>query len=136
MAISSHGTTFTFTTSLGAVAAKVTSLSVEEATQELVDMTGIGDPLSERRILTTGDVTSPAKVQIDYMRRADDLTLLPPGSMGQNFPSGVQGTLQISHGPTGMYLEKNANVESSTTEMAVGDVIRGKITFVINNATT
>jgi hypothetical protein len=138
MAISSHGTTFTFTTPLGPFTAKVLSISVEEAQPELVDMTAIGDAMSVRRIVATGDVTSPSKVQIDYLRQTTDLTLLPPGQSAELFSSslGPQGLLQIAHTAGGISVSKNAAVESASTEMAVGDAVRGKITFVIDNSTT
>lgn len=136
MAISSHGTTFTFTTPLGPFTAKVLSLSVEDAQPELVDMTSIGDALSVRRIVATGDVLSPSKVQIEYLRQTTDLTLLPPGGVAELFSAslGPQGLLQIANTAGNISVSKNAAVESSSTEMAVGDLIRGSITFVINNS--
>lgn len=135
MAISSHGTTFTFTTPSGPFTAKVLSISVEEAQPELVDMTGVGDALAVRRILATGDVISPSKVQIEYLRQTTDITLMPPGAAAETFNanSGIQGLLQIAN--LNLFLAKNAAVESASTEMAVGDAVRGKITFVIDNST-
>lgn len=134
MAISSHGTTFTFSTGLGNLSAKVLSISVEEAQPEIVDMTGVGDALGTRRLIATGDITSPAKVQIDYMRESADLLLLPPGAVADQFVStfGPHGTLAIGHGS--FSVSRDAVIENATTEMAVGNVIRGKITFVINNS--
>ena len=133
MAISSHGTTFAFITTSFYFGATVTSISVEEAQPEVVDMTDIGDPLGGRRIMATGDVLSPAKVTIEFMRTASDLGGFPPGYTTDTFGA-VEGTLVISKSP-GFTLSQPAVLDSASTDLAVGDVIRGKMSFTISRIT-
>ena len=127
MAISSHGTTFTFSGILG-LNGSVVSISVEEAQPEIVDMTARGDSLAVRRLMVTGDITAPPKVSIDYMRSPDNLGNYPVA----NTPVGQYGLLSIGHVEGGFSLSRYACVESASTEMAVGDFIRGKLTFVVD----
>ena len=58
MAISSQGATFSFS----GFSAHYTSISVQEPEFEVVDMTKIDDPIGTRRMVSTGDVTSPARM--------------------------------------------------------------------------
>ena len=132
MAISSHGTTFTFSSDQDFVSGQVTSISIEEAQPEVVDMTDIGDPLGGRRIMATGDVLSPAKVTIEFMRTTSDLGSFPPGITTDTWDR-VEGYLSISR--AGFYLQEWAVLDSASTDLAVGDVIRGKMSFTISRIT-
>lgn len=132
MAISSHGTTFTFSSDADFVSGKVTSISIEEAQPEVVDMTDIGDPLGGRRIMATGDVLSPAKVTIEFMRTAFDLANFPPG-LTTDTRDRVEGYLYIAR--PGFSINQWAVLDSASTDLAVGDVIRGKMSFTISRIT-
>jgi hypothetical protein len=121
MAISSQGTTFTFP----GFTALYTSISVEEPEAEVVDMTRIDDPAGVRRMVSTGDVTSPATVRVDYIRLA--------GTPSPLAISGLSGQLVISH--PNISVSKKAVLQSATSEIAVGDVLRGTLNFVIDNST-
>jgi hypothetical protein len=127
VAISSHGTTFSFSGITG-LAGSVVSISVEEAQGEVVDMTSSTDYIGTRRLVSTGDITTPPKVSIEYFRSAENMTVHPPTYMS-GIPDGI---LSIGHGGSGVGVSRQASVESASTEMAVGDFVRGKITFVIN----
>lgn len=129
MAISSHGTTFAFSSERDFMSGRVTSISIEEAQPEVVDMTDIGDPLGGRRIMATGDVLSPAKVTIEFMRTAFDLGNFPPGVITDTRER-VEGYLLISC--PSFTLNQQAVLESASTDLAVGDVIRGKMSFTIS----
>ena len=133
MAISSHGTTFSFYANQDFISGQVTSISIEEAQPEVVDMTDIDDPLGQRRIMATGDVLSPAKVTIEFMRTVSDLGGFPPGYTTDTFGA-VEGQLVISKSP-GFTLSQQAVLDSASTDMAVGDVIRGKMSFTISRIT-
>ena len=133
MAISSHGTTFSFSADQDFVSGQVTSISIEEAQPEVVDMTDIGDPLGGRRIMATGDVLSPAKVTIEFMRTLSDLGNFPPGYTTDTFGA-VEGTLVIGKAPS-LLLSQQAVLDSASTDLAVGDVIRGKMSFTISRIT-
>lgn len=128
MAISSHGTTFAFIAPSFTFAANVTSISIEEAQPEVVDMTAIDDPLGRRRIMATGDVLAPPKVSIEYMRSAGDFTQYIPGQAMET--GGLEGTLIVSH--PRFNFNQTAVLDSASTDMAVGDVIRGKMSFTIS----
>ena len=132
MAISSHGTAFSFSADQDFVSGRVTSISIEEAQPEVVDMTAIDDPLGGRRIMATGDVLSPAKVTIEFMRTASDLGGFPPGYTTDTFGA-VEGYLSISC--PSFTLNQPAVLDSASTDLAVGDVIRGKMSFTIRRIT-
>jgi hypothetical protein len=116
MPFSSQGATLSFT----GFTAGVTSISVESPQAEIVDMTGLTDAIGVKRMVATGGILSPAKIRVDYIREAtspDPLTF-----------QGTSGTLAISH--AALSVSKPAIVESVSTEMAVGDLLRGSISFV------
>jgi len=119
MAISSQGATFTFP----GFTAQYTSISVQEAEAEVVDMTAVGDPIGKRRMVGTGDITSPATVRVDYIRLS--------GTPAPMAISGLSGQLVISH--ANMSASKKAVLQSATSEMAVGQFLRGTLSFVIDN---
>ena len=120
MAISSQGATFTFP----GFTALCTSISVQEPEAEVVDMTRINDPVRTRRMVATGDVTSPATVRVDYIRLANTPAPLTI--------SGLSGQLVISH--PNVSVSKKAVLQSATSEIAVGDVLRGTLNFVIDDS--
>jgi hypothetical protein len=119
MAISSQGTTFTF----AGFSAHFTSISVEDPQAEVVDMTSQVDPVGQRHMVGTGDITSPGRIRLDYIR----LT----GTPAPLEATGLSGNLSISH--ANVSIQKLAVLESASSEMAVGDVIRGSVNFVISD---
>lgn len=124
MAISSHGATFTFS-GIAGLNGNVTSISVEEAQPEVVDMTTVSDDIGIRRVIATGDVLSPPKVSIEYFRTGSNLAAAEPLSF-----TGSTGAMVIGH--SSFSVAAKAMVESMSTEMAVGDVIKGRISFIID----
>jgi len=132
VAISSQGTTFAFQDGGGTFTAKVLSISVEEATPEIVDMTQVGDSLGARKMVATGDILSPAKVTIEYLRDATELAQATPLSTFGPATAGQVGTLTIANSAA-FVAQSEALLESAGTEMSVGDAIRGRMTFVMNN---
>jgi hypothetical protein len=130
MAISSQGTTFTFP----GFTAHYTSISVEEPEAEVVDMTTIDDPLGRRRMIPTGDVTAPATIRVDYIR-LPTTTAKPLGFTGKLGLNGGQTVvLSFAHATAGNFTAKAA-VVSASTEIAVGDIIRGTLNFVVDSST-
>lgn len=116
MPFSSQGATLSFT----GFTAGVTSISVESPQAEIVDMTRASDAPGLKRMVATGDILSPAKIRVDYIREIgspDPLTF-----------QGTSGSLVISH--TNLSVSKTVIVESVNTEMSVGDLLRGSISFV------
>jgi hypothetical protein len=132
VAISSQGTTFTFT-GISAFSPietqssppRVTSISIEEAQPEVVDMTGVSDLKGSRRRVWTGDITSPAKISIEYFRTKTEIDGYPLVTS-----TGATGQLVISNGS--FSVDAAVAVESSSTEIAVGDGVRGRMSFVVD----
>jgi len=129
MPISSQGTTFSFP----GIIASYTSVQVEEPEMEVVDMTPwTGDWVAgqgRKRLVATGDMKSPGRVTVDYLRE--------PGSRVPLEMRGLYGDLlmAVPDGPgrREVIILRKAYVESATTEVAAGDMIRGQITFVIDH---
>jgi len=120
MAFSAQGTTFSF----AGITATYTSISVEEPQAEVVDITSKDDPVGVRKMKSTGDFLTPARVRVDYIRAVSSpqpLTI-----------SGLSGALSISHSPSGVSVTKNAILESASTELAVGSIVRGSMQFVLD----
>ena len=120
MALTSQGLTFTFP----GFSAHYTSISVEEPEAEVVDMTGIADPIKKRRMIETGDVTRPGRIRVDYMRLA--------GTAAPLSLTALRGQLVISH--QNISVSRQAILQSASSEMAVGDIIRGTVEFVIDES--
>lgn len=121
MAISSQGATFAF----AGFTAQVTSISVEDAPAEIVDMTRVTDALGVRRMVYTGDKTAPARVRVDYIRT--------PQTVAPLTMAGSSGVLSISHAHVS--LSTKAIIETASSEIAVGQFMRGTLSFVVDNST-
>jgi hypothetical protein len=121
MPISSQGATFTFP----GIQATYTSIRVDEAEPEIVDMTSVTDPIGIRRFVNTGDMKSPAKVAVDYIREGGPSPLQMAGAYGIL-------TIRLP-GRIGTIVQIGAIIESATTEISVGDLVRGQITFMIDH---
>jgi hypothetical protein len=120
MALTSQGLTFTFS----GFVARYTSISVEEPQAEVVDMTSFDGPIKKRRMVETGDVTQPGRIRVDYMRLA--------GTAAPLTVTGLRGQLVIAH--QNISVSKQAILQTASSEMAVGDIIRGTVEFVIDES--
>lgn len=130
MAISSQGTTFTFP----GFTAHYTSISVEEPQAEIVDMTSFSDPVGRKKMVPTGDITSPGRIRVDYVRLAG--TSAPLAMTGKNgINAGEAVTLSFAHSAASNFTTK-AVLESASSEIAVGQFIRGSLNFVVDNSTS
>lgn len=116
--VSAQGATFTF----NGVTAIVAGLSIETPKAEIVDMTGINDPASATVMVPTG-ANSPGSVTVDYIHAA--------GGIDPQAAIGVRGSLVF--GSPGYSLTRNAILESASTEVRTGDVVRGSLRFVVTD---
>ena len=128
MPISSQGAQFSFP----GISGLFTSISVEEPEMELVDMTGWDEPFvagrGRKRIVATGDMKSPGRIVVDYLREPGGL---PPLEMRGAYGNLV---LTIPEGPGGQVIVfRRAYLASATTEISTGDIVRGRITFQIDH---
>ena len=129
MAISSLGTTFTFP----GFTAHYTSISVEEPQAEVVDMTSVRDAIGKRKMVPTGDISSPGRIRVDYIRRPTTTTpLAMVGANGINAGNAV--VLTFAHATAGSFTAK-AILESASNEVASGDLMRGSLSFVVDSST-
>jgi hypothetical protein len=116
--VSAQGATFTF----NGIAATITGMSVETPTAEVADMTGINDAVGATVLVPTG-AASPGRIQVDYIHAA--------GGIDPQAVLGVRGTLYF--GSPGYSVSRNAILESASTEVRTGDVVRGSIRFVMTD---
>jgi hypothetical protein len=129
MAISPQGTTFTFP----GFTAHYTSISVEEPEAEVVDMTSVDTPLGQKRMVPTRDVSSPARMRVDYLRLQNTpKPMAITGAQGVN--AGQTVTISFSHATAGSFTVKGV-LQSASSEFASGDLMRGSLTFVIDSST-
>lgn len=116
--VTAQGATFTFN---GAVAI-ISGLSIETPKAEIVDMTGINDPAAATVMVPTG-ANSPGRVTVDYIHTA--------GGIDPQAAIGLRGSLVL--GSPGFSVTRNAILESASTEVRTGDVVRGSLNFVMTD---
>lgn len=116
--VTAQGATFTF----NGVAATITGMSVETPKAEIVDMTGILDAADATVLVPTG-ARSPGYVTVDYIHAqggADPQTII-----------GTRGTLIF--GSPKFSVSRNVILESASTEVRSGDVVRGSLRFAMTD---
>ena len=123
-----QGATFTFTTSIGSFAAKLTGISIETPTAEVTDMTPMSQGPGYIVLVPTGD-WSGGSMSVDYIREASPQ---PANAIGD------PQMLVRKHGPAtfaspGMSITRNVILQSASTEARVGDLVRGSLRFVITD---
>ena len=116
--VTAQGATFTFS----GVMAIVTHLSIMTPKAEIVDMTGINDPAGATVMVPTGS-NSPGSVTVGYLYAA--------GGVDPQTAVGVQGPLVF--GSPGYSVSRNVILESASTEVGLGDVVRGSLNFVMTD---
>lgn len=116
--VTAQGATFTFN---GAVAI-ITGLSINAPKAEIVDMTGINDAANLTVMVPTGAV-GPGNVTVDYVHIA--------GGIDPQAVIGVRGPLVF--GSPGYSVTRNVILESASTEVRSGDVVRGSLNFVMTD---
>ena len=116
--VTAQGATFTFN---GAVAI-ITGLSISTPKAEIVDMTGINDPAQATVMVPTGS-SSPGRVTVDYVHIY--------GGIDPQAVIGVRGPLVF--GSPGYSVTRNVILESASTEVRSGDVVRGSLNFVMTD---
>lgn len=107
--VTAQGATFTF----NGVGATITGLSIETPKAEIADMTGINDPAAATVLVPTG-AQSAGAVSVDYIHAA--------GGLDPQAAIGTRGTLLL--GSPGYSVSRNVILESASTEVRTGDVVR------------
>lgn len=116
--VTAHGATFTFQ----GVSAIVVGLSVETPKAEIVDMTGVADPVGATVLVPTG-AQSAGSISVDYIHA--------PGGVDPQVLVGQRG--QVVFGSPGYSLTRNVILESASAQARFGDVVRGSIRFVMTD---
>jgi hypothetical protein len=106
------------------VAATVTGVSVETPKAAYVDMThtptgGFGDTVSSRVLVPTREM-APGSITVDFNQQ--------PNQQDPNNLVGLHG--QLSFQSAGYRVTRQAFLESSTTEVRVGELVRGTLKFI------
>lgn len=113
-----QGATFTFKS----VAATVTGVSVETPVAEVVDMTAYNAPVANNVLVPTGGWKG-GSISVDYVY-----------AKGGTDPQTVvrqYGTLTFS--APGITVSRQAILESASTQIRVGDVVRGSLKFLMTD---
>lgn len=111
---SAQGATFTFKGSKFTI----TSISVEQPTAEVVDMTAWND-VADKYVLVPTGAWSGGSVSIDYLHT--------PGT--GNVTDLVRKTGTLSFSSAGYSYSRNAILESATSAATVNDLVRGTMKF-------
>lgn len=88
-----------------------TSVSVDAATPEIVNMTAVGDPVGAMKMVPTGAYTSPGRISVECLGFADPIGLV-----------GTTGDAVLS--TSGTTITKRVVCESASVEARVGDLLR------------
>ena len=99
-----------------------TRVGVETPVAEIVNMTSISDDNKKLMLVATGDWAG-GKLTVEYLRQRQDTD---PQSLVGNF-----GTLQFSSG--NYSISRSALLESASTEVTVGELIRGTMRFIVTD---
>ena len=133
MPSTSQGATFSFP----GIAATYTSIQVEDPEPEVVDMTPWNGSLGVKQIVYTGDMKSPGRVTVDYLREQGNMApLTMTGSFGIltiTFPNNFAGGFASALSTLPVTVQRFALLEKANTEIAVGDMVRGRLSFLIDH---
>ena len=117
--VTAQGGTFTF----GSLNATIVALSVDSAVAEVVDMTTYADPVNHIAMVPTG-AWSGGSISVDYLH------------VGSFDPTVTIGTVQqLSFACASYSVAKYAVHESSSTQLKVGDLVRGTMKFRLTDFT-
>jgi hypothetical protein len=119
-----QGATFTFASNNGSFVFKLTRLSVEAPTAEIVDMTPGGANLKDIILVPTGDWRG-GSFSVDL--------LLEPTS--PNLQSLVGSVGQATFASPNLTVTRRVILESTNVEASVGDLVRGSLTFRLTDYT-
>jgi hypothetical protein len=122
MAATGHGATFTFAGSLGTINGRVTRLSVETPTAEVVDMTGVLEAPSLTVLVPTGSWRG-GSVSVDFV---GDVTI---GDVQLH----VRSVGRLTFSSPGHNVARQVLLESASSQVSVGDVVRGSLKFLMTD---
>jgi hypothetical protein len=122
MAATGHGATFVFAGSLGTISGRVTRLSVETPAAEVVDMTGVLDSPTLTVLVPTGSWRG-GSVSVDFVGDATigDVQLY------------VRSVGSLTFRSPGHSVARQVILESASSQVAVGDVVRGSLKFLMTD---
>ncbi|NBW14406.1 MAG: hypothetical protein EBR82_41050 [Caulobacteraceae bacterium] len=116
--VTARGGSFTFTTKQGTFSAYVTGLSVESPQAEVVDMTPVNAQPGEIVLVPTGQWAG-GSASVDYIHA--------PGGLDPQRVVRLAGTLTFSS--VGYTIQRNAILESASSQASLNDIVRGSLKF-------
>lgn len=122
MAATAQGATFSFAGSRGTISGGVTKISVEAPTAEVVDVTGMYDPVDSMVMVPTG-AWRGGSVNVEVLASGTADSLL----------TAVRGVGSLSFTSSGFSVSRRAVLESASASVAVGDVVRASLKFVMTD---
>lgn len=122
MAATGHGATFTFVSDRGTFSGGVTSVSVETPTAEIADVTGISDAASASVLIPTGSWKG-GSVTVGFIAT----------TATANVQSFVRGYGRLTFTSPGFSVTRQVILESGSSEVAVGEVVKGTMKFVMTD---
>jgi hypothetical protein len=97
-----------------------TSVSVEAPQPEIVDMTSLGSPLGDPRMVPTGDVTAPGRISVEAFGFAN--------------PASLVGTIGLATFTTPLgSVSKRAICDSASVEGQVADLLRVRFSLTMTS---
>ena len=121
MAITAHGSTFTFTSDKGEFIGGLTRIEVAAPTAEIADMTGVSDSSDLSMLVPTG-AWRGGSVSVEYI-----------ASGSPDVQTLVRGFGSLTLASTGMSVSRQVVLESASQSAAVGDVVKGSMKFLMTD---
>lgn len=122
MAATGHGATFTFICDRGIFRGRVTNVSVESPSAELADMTGATDGVGYSFIVPTGSWKG-GSVSVDFNA---EVGVVAAETL-------VRGVGQLTFSSAGYSVQRQVVLESASSTVTVGDIVKGSLKFVLTD---
>lgn len=103
----------------------VVSMTVEAPQAEIANMTSLTDSLKFKRLIRTGDYTTPGRISMELFSAED-----PAAKSGYSGPA----VFSASSTPT-LTITKHVIVDSVSLDARIGDVYRSRMTMTVTDYT-
>lgn len=130
MAATGQGATFRFQSDRGSFAGGVTRINVTTPTAEVVDVTGVYDPVGLTILVPTGSWKGGA-ISVDFNLAAPSAPAR--GVVSSDIQTLVRGVGQLVFSSSGMTVARQVILESAETSASTGDIIRGTLRFLMTD---
>lgn len=122
MAATGHGATFRFVSDRGTYVGGVTNISVETPTAEIADVTGVADGASQFVLIPTGSWKG-GSVSVDFIGQTTN----------PDVQTLVRGFGSVTFSSPGFSVTRQVVLESASTNVSAGDVVKGSMKFAMTD---